>query len=484
MFSWSNRLLAEGRAGRRSNHASTGRRVRSVFVLSILLLSAAPAALWAHGGLKSSKPAARERLSAVPNELVLTFNERIELATSRLTLTGPHGLVSLDTLRVDTLTGRILSSAITDAMVAGSYRVDWQIAGADGHPVRGNFVFTIAPDAAGLAPVPAPGAELPPADHHPTSTTTDVFDVESAPYVAVRWLTFVALLGTIGAVAFRAVISRMKAADTPAFHIFAEEGARRAAVVGGSMAGLMLLAAALRLFAQSFALHGAAGATDLSLIRDMLTLTRWGWSWLLQVTVAAIAVLAFHAARRGSTAAWLAAGASTILLSYTPALAGHASAITTFAPAPVLADGLHVIGAGGWLGSLLLIVVVGLPVAARMPDRSGLTALANLVNAFSPTALMFAGMTVASGVFSAWLHIGAVSDLWQTPYGRTLLVKVSLLAVLFATGAYNWLRVRPALGSEQASSRLKRSAAVELIVGATVLLVTAILVATDPGGGS
>jgi len=64
--------------------------------------------------------------------------------------------------------------------------------------------------------------------------------------------------------------------------------------------------------------------------------------------------------------------------------------------------------------------------------------------------------------------------------GRTLLVKIGVLTVVFGTGAYNWLRVRPALGTEAAGSRLRRSAILELAVGAIVLAVTAVLVATPP----
>ena len=123
-------------------------------------------------------------------------------------------------------------------------------------------------------------------------------------------------------------------------------------------------------------------------------------------------------------------------------------------------------------------MTIGIPVALRLAERERGPAVAELVNAFSPTALLFAGTIVTTGVFAAWLHLGAVRALWETTYGKTLLVKLAVLSVVAATGAYNWLRVRPALGDAEGARRVRRSAAVELAVGLVVLAVTAVLVAT------
>jgi copper transport protein len=103
------------------------------------------------------------------------------------------------------------------------------------------------------------------------------------------------------------------------------------------------------------------------------------------------------------------------------------------------------------------------------------------VGAFSPWALAFAGIVVITGAASAWLHLPSVGALWSTGYGRTLLVKLALLAPVLAAGGYNWLRVRPTLGGSPSVARLTRAASVELTFGALVLAVTAVLVATPPG---
>jgi putative copper export protein len=170
-------------------------------------------------------------------------------------------------------------------------------------------------------------------------------------------------------------------------------------------------------------------------------------------------------------------GIAVLVLAFTPALGGHAIASPELTSLAVLADGLHVIGAGGWLGCLLVVVAVGIPAARRLGPTERGQAVAGMVNAFSPTALAFAGIVAASGIFAAWLHLQHVAELWQSAYGRTLLVKLAVLSLVIATGAYNWLRVKPTLGDEQGTRRIRRSATFELAVAVIVLAITAVLVA-------
>ena len=102
----------------------------------------------------------------------------------------------------------------------------------------------------------------------------------------------------------------------------------------------------------------------------------------------------------------------------------------------------------------------------------------SLVNAFSPVALASAGVATTTGLFAAWIHVGAIPNLWGTRYGITLLIKLTVLGAVALTGFYNWRFVKPRLGTEEASAHLERSARIEVGVAIIVLLVTAVLVAT------
>ena len=480
---------------------NTRAALRLLLVLVVALL-ATPAAALAHGELKSSVPASGSRLAVAPMELRLTFTEAVEMTFTRVELIGPDSqLVALGSLAyADGDARRVVVAAIRGPLVAGTYTVAWQIAGADGHPVRGRFTFTVLPGAAGLADPAAGAAGLATpsggemagggaADpgQLPQPATVDEqgglsgdagFDAESPLYVAIRWVTFTAILVVLGAVAFHLfVLGFLRRAQEPDSPMLAPASAR-AATLGLWGAIALGVAALLRLYAQSYAFQGAEGALDPAMLGVIVGRTVWGWGWLLQVAGVVVAVAGFIAARRGSRMGWGIAALGSAALAFTPALSGHAAAVPQLTWLAVLADGVHVIGAGGWLGSLLFVVVVGLSAAYRLPERERGRGAAELINAFSPTALVFAGIVAATGVFSAWLHLDSVSALWQSEYGRTLLLKLGILSVVAGTGAYNWLRVKPALGNIEGAVRIRRSATLELAVGVLVLVVTAVLVAT------
>jgi len=74
-------------------------------------------------------------------------------------------------------------------------------------------------------------------------------------------------------------------------------------------------------------------------------------------------------------------------------------------------------------------------------------------------------------------YVGSWPALWQTTYGRTLMIKIGLLGLTALLGAWNWRKLRPRLGTPGSASRLLQSARLELLVGALLLAATAILVA-------
>ena len=469
-------------------------------ITAVLVLLATPGIAHAHAMLKRAQPGSGAHLAAVPTEIRLDFTEAPELSVSRIELRAPDGsLVQLATLVTASDSRRSLVAAIRGVLTAGTYTVVWVVAGSDGHPIRGSYTFTIAPGATGVgvpaatageagAAITAPGQLPPPAAHHNAVSMPEGpgFGSESPAYVAIRWLLFTGLLLVIGAVVFRSVVlafmarqDRVRPGGTEDSSAGMRAAARgRVATVGLIASTMVAVAVILRLIAQSYAMHGAEQAWNGSLVGSMLQRTVWGWGWVLQLVGVVTAAIGFTIARRGWRLAWPIAALGALMLAFTPALSGHAASAPRLTALVVLADGLHVIGAGGWLGSLLMLVVVGIPVALGQGETARGPAVAAFVNAFSPTALVFAGLSASTGVFAAWVHLGTVPALWQTSYGKTLLLKLAILSVVAATGAYNWLRVKPSLGTAEGADRIRRSATVELAVGVLVLIVTAVLVAT------
>jgi putative copper export protein len=99
---------------------------------------------------------------------------------------------------------------------------------------------------------------------------------------------------------------------------------------------------------------------------------------------------------------------------------------------------------------------------------------------FSPVALASAAVIAATGTFAAWLHLPRTADLWTTPYGRLLSIKLLVFASIIAFGAHNWRRATPRMGASGDARAIRRTILAELIATGILILVTAWFVATSP----
>ncbi|HSC32556.1 MAG TPA: CopD family protein [Gemmatimonadaceae bacterium] len=458
------------------------------FVAVLLAGLAIPRTAFAHLVLVSSAPPAGSTLDAAPAAVGLSFSEDPQLAPTHIEVLNAAGArVDSGPPRLVQIPKHTLMVGLVHALQPGRYTVRWRSTSDDGHPVHGSFSFTISARAAAVAPQanPAPAASPPPdtmtPPHAPPSmVATDTssaggFDVESFWYVAVRWLGFVAMLALVGSI----VLARWV---TPRARAGRAELARRvdirAAGVLRIAAALLVVDAALRLAAQIAALRGNPPMpVD---VGGVVTATVWGWAWLLQVAAAIIALAAGVPSRRTGSAHWRFAEVCAVLLALSFSMSGHAGDAGSWREVAVCADALHILAAGAWLGTLLGVALVAMPACLGQDPGARGPAAADFVNAFSPVALVSAGVVVATGIIAAWLHLGSWHAFVDSDYGRTLLIKLALVATVLALGAINWRVMRPSLGSEAAARRLRRSAALELLAGAAVLAATAVLVASSP----
>jgi putative copper export protein/methionine-rich copper-binding protein CopC len=451
-------------------------------VLAGLALALHPAPAWAHPVLRRSIPSASDTLAVGPSQLRLVFSEPIELRFTRLQLLGPAGaLASLGAVSIEPDSLGILIAPVNAVLPAGRYTVRWQTAADDGHIVRGEFAFVVTGVPAGGEPggrvvAPGAGAALDTA-HTPSPSRVGAFDAGSPLFVGLRWVMYLGLLGIIGSVVFQGVVlARVRRRGGDAGQRLAESVRARAGAVGRAAAVVLLLSVPGRLIAQSVALHGPGASFDPGLVAGMLLDTVWGWSWFAQLGAGIVAYAGFRRASQ-DRGGWGLAAVAAIVLAFTPAFAGHAIAAERWIPVAVAADGIHVLAAAGWLGTLAVLVLAGIPAALRLEEQDRGPAAADLVNAFSPVALVCASGAAATGVLAAVIHIGRLTDLWGTEYGQVLLLKLAILSIVAGTGAFNWRKVRPALGNELGARRIRRSATIEAVVATAVLLITAVLVA-------
>ena len=94
----------------------------------------------AHPTLLSSIPAAGQSVSGPEIDVQLEFNCPIDCARTRLVLSLPDGSVQPLHLRQSELA--VLNSRAV-ALMAGQYRLQWQVLSADGHIEQGEVPFTV-----------------------------------------------------------------------------------------------------------------------------------------------------------------------------------------------------------------------------------------------------------------------------------------------------------------------------------------------------
>lgn len=465
-------MIVEG-AGR-----SQSLRSRTWILIGLLMIAAAQSAS-AHPVLTRSVPASGDTLRQSPGRLTLLFSKSIEVSLSTVELVGLDGRVrAIGPLESTGTVG--FTTTFGSPLAPGTYEVRWKTAGADGHPVRGRYSFVVARRPA--SPSGAPDLVTP--DHHPAATfpqQVQGFGVEGPTYAAIRAITYAVLITLLGVVAFQLlVLPKACRRLFPGGGALCDTVMRRSTALGITAATALVLASIGRLAAQVYAMLEPGIPPDWDMVSAAIMGSTWGMGWLLQIVGGLTAVMAFWLAWRGAAWALAAAYVAVFAVAFFPAMSGHAAAIEGFSVLPIVADGVHVLSAGGWLGTLLVMMLVGIPTAIASDSVNPGRSVAALVNAFSPAALAFAGLAVVTGVFAAWLHVGNLPALWTSGYGRTLLLKLGVVSLVALTGAYNWRRVRPSLGSEEATRRLKVSATTELIIATVVIAITAVLVATPP----
>lgn len=112
----------------------------AVLVIGTLVLSSAAPAV-AHAGLVDSSPERRSTLENLPAEIRLTFNEEMN-RPSFVTLSAPDGSTVVE--GEGTVEGNDVVQAISDDPgLAGTYRIDYRVISADGHPVSGAIEFEV-----------------------------------------------------------------------------------------------------------------------------------------------------------------------------------------------------------------------------------------------------------------------------------------------------------------------------------------------------
>ncbi|MEU2183904.1 copper resistance protein CopC [Streptomyces thermolilacinus] len=396
-------------------------------LLALLLLTAAllgtvlSGAASAHSALTGSDPADGAVVATAPQRVTLTFSEQVALGDDSIRVLEPSGKRADSGELRDLCSGSVVKYGVDlrDGLPDGTYTVAWQAVSADSHPISGAFSFSIGKPSATKVVLPKeqPGGGL-----------------VGWLYDSGRYLSYAGFTVLVGGCAFVLACWPRGASVRPVQRLVAY------AWVTFTAATLALL-----MLRGPYTGSGKLGdAFDLGVLREVLD-TRTGaalTSRLLLAGAAALFVAVLfgpYARREGpgdrrDLVYGLAVGGTIVAAGTagTWALSEHAS--TGVQPELAMPlDVVHLLAVAVWLGGLAALVVA----LYREPSIER-----GAVERYSRLAFGAVVVLAVTGLYQSWRQVGTWTALTGTAYGRLLLAKVGLVAVLLGVGwiSRRWTR--------------------------------------------
>ncbi|MFG2724024.1 copper resistance CopC/CopD family protein [Streptomyces canus] len=384
-------------------------RVRTLVLLllaacGLLLTTAGPAS--AHAALTGSDPQQGVVVDKAPDQVALTFSEKVALSNDSLRVLDPKGK-AVQQGKPFEVGGTTYGVKVHSGLPDGTYTVTYQVVSADSHPVAGAYTFSVgAPSTTSVS----------------VSGDTAGGGVVGWLYGFGRYMSYAGFIVLVGGAAFVLGCWQRGAGVKPMQRL----------VVGGwltlTSATLLLL-----LLRGSYTGSGKAGDIfDLDLLGNVLQ-TKAGAalvSRLLLLAAAALFISVLFGAydkredeEKRDLTFGLAVGGTVVAagLAASWAMAEHAS-VGLQAGIAMPVDVVHLLAVATWLGGLTALLVA--------LYRSDAPIESAAVRRFSQVAFGSVVALVATGVYQSWRQLGSWSAFTETRYGQLLLVKIGLVALL------------------------------------------------------
>jgi copper transport protein len=412
--------------------------------VAVVLGPAAPAS--AHAALANSDPANGTIVPDAPNKITLNFTESVQLLNGKIQVLAPDG--SRADQGEPTADGSTVTIPLRSGGGRGTYLVSYRVISADSHPVGGSITYSV-------------GA----ASATPTATVDDetVDPVVRAIIPVGKYLGYAGLVLLVGPVLVLALLWP---------HRLSRRGPGRLVWTG---LGLVAFSTLLAIWLQAPYSTGS-GLFDVRVgdLRDVLGST-FGAIMLVRLGVICAAALLLRPLLKGngndSKTDLALLGVLGVAALATWPLTGHPTA-SPVAGVSVVVDAIHLAAMAVWLGGLVMLVAFLL----RQADERELGAILPIWSRWAATAV---AALIVAGVVQALIEVSSLDGLFLTTYGRLILVKVGLAAIVLGVAWYSRRLVR-SKAAEAEPRGLRRVVWVELAITAVVLGVTSALVQIPP----
>jgi copper transport protein len=364
----------------------------------------------AHPTLLTTTPEAGYSVGSTPDRVTLVFDEPVSVQPRGVRIEDDDHKPVRSSEVTREQDGRRLVVRLLEELPAGRYVVRWQVTAQDGDVVDAGFDFAVGTTAAGLSGRATAGSM-------------------AFPLVALlRWLFFLGLVGVAGGL----VGDRIARRATP-------EAARpRSLVMPAAAAGSL---AAAGLLAQVVATGGLGRA-----------------GYLLGVEVLGLALIAALARR----ARWWLVASPALAVVAAESLRNHLGTQRGVAGALIVA--VHLVAISVWLGALVHLLRVA------HANRGTNARMGPAFLAYSRLALLLLGLVAATGTIAALLLVPSFGALTGTAYGRTLIAKATLVAVVAALALVARRRLFATPASAPRPARAEATTLVAVLAASAILV--------------
>lgn len=440
------------------------RRVALSGALALVCVGGVAGAAEAHATLQHATPTPNSVLAQAPARVILGFDEPVTLVPDQVLVIGPGGARADRGHAALAPDGREVVLPLRPRLGQGTYTVGYRVVSADSHPIAGGYSFQVGTATRGAQVGGGADAAIPPGVGSAGASQDGTI---SALYGIARYAGFVGLLLLVGGGTFLLALWP---------DALPTDRARRLVWLGYALV-VTASAAELVLQAPYAAGTGLSGVTASGL--GWVIRTPFGVAHVVRLGLLVLGAPLLAAALRGARRLpplRLAVSASALALLFTWPYAGHAGVRDPAVSVP--SDTVHLAAMSVWLGGLVVLGTALLP-------RSDGGALGPVLRRWSLVAMTSVALLVATGSAQSLVEVGSWTALVDSAYGRLVLTKIALLAMVlcFADVSRRWVRrhrVTP-VSDRRDLAVLRRSVLAETAGAVIVVAVAAVLVATTPG---
>jgi len=416
-----------------------------------------PASASAHAVLLHSDPGQDAVLHVPPDHVRLWFSEALNPAFSTVIVEN-----AATQERVDQRDAQLSPDNTSEMDVTlqahlppGVYVVIWRSdSNDDGHIESDSFLFMVA----------RPDGTLPPLSAHLASGAgpfggggpSNVLTFFSALMVTLLELGAVFWVGTLCWLAFVLPSSTTDGAEEEMQAINQQVRVRFERRFALPTLLLLLLTNTGVLLGQAVGVSNGQwdSAFDPSLLLNLVTSGTFGLFWLIRELLLVLALrvalylvqLKAGASRVSSVLGWVNLALGLVLFT-TIALSGHAAAVrSSLVVGAVIADWFHLLAAALWVGGMMAIAVLYVPILHARSTAERVRSLMTVLPLFTPWAVSGVILMAITGPFSATTQFSSWEQLLTTLYGQLLLIKILLVGALLVTSTLHVFVLRPRLG--------------------------------------